>query len=176
MNLSNIHWIAVVVSALVAIASGAIWFGPKTFYPAWSRAMGKNIVTSRFNFAAAELAYIANHYVHLDHDQTWTGSAGLAWTMNQDTTHPTRFSGEMIAQSGLRATPAGGAPNSASLPGRVVVNLSVVQKFSTRTEIRLDLLNIGDSVYRIRDGSGIGVGAPQYGARRTVLGGLTQRF
>ena len=41
MNLSHIHWIAVVVSALVAIASGSIWFGPKTFYPAWSRAMGR---------------------------------------------------------------------------------------------------------------------------------------
>lgn len=40
MSLSNIHWVAVLVSALVAIASGAIWFGPKTFYPAWSKAMG----------------------------------------------------------------------------------------------------------------------------------------
>ena len=41
MSFSNIHWIAVLVSALVGIASGAIWFGPKTFYPAWSKAMGK---------------------------------------------------------------------------------------------------------------------------------------
>lgn len=40
MSLSNINWVAVLVSALVAIASGAIWFGPKTFYPAWSKAMG----------------------------------------------------------------------------------------------------------------------------------------
>ena len=42
MSLSDIHWIAVFVSALVAIASGAIWFGPKTFYPAWSKAMGRS--------------------------------------------------------------------------------------------------------------------------------------
>lgn len=41
MALSNIHWVAVLVSALVGIASGAIWFGPKTFYPAWWRAMGR---------------------------------------------------------------------------------------------------------------------------------------
>lgn len=40
MTFSNIHWVAVLVSALVGIASGAIWFGPKTFYPAWWRAMG----------------------------------------------------------------------------------------------------------------------------------------
>ena len=42
MSLSDVHWIAVFVSALVAIASGAIWFGPKTFYPAWSKAMGRS--------------------------------------------------------------------------------------------------------------------------------------
>lgn len=40
MGLSHINWVAVLVSALVGIASGAIWFGPKTFYPAWWKAMG----------------------------------------------------------------------------------------------------------------------------------------
>ena len=40
MSFSNIHWVAVLVSGLVGIASGAIWFGPKTFYPAWWKAMG----------------------------------------------------------------------------------------------------------------------------------------
>lgn len=40
MELSNVHWVAVAVSALVGIASGAIWFGPKTFYPLWWKAMG----------------------------------------------------------------------------------------------------------------------------------------
>lgn len=43
MSLSHIHWVAVVVSALVAIASGAIWFGPKTFYPAWAKAMRRPV-------------------------------------------------------------------------------------------------------------------------------------
>ena len=41
MSISNIHWVAVLVSGLVGITSGAIWFGPKTFYPAWLKAMGK---------------------------------------------------------------------------------------------------------------------------------------
>jgi hypothetical protein len=40
MSISEINWIAVLVSALVAIASGAIWFGPRTFYPTWWKAMG----------------------------------------------------------------------------------------------------------------------------------------
>jgi hypothetical protein len=37
-------------------------------------------------------------------------------------------------------------------------------------------LNIGDATYEIRNGTGVGVGAPQFGIRRTILAGLTQRF
>jgi hypothetical protein len=33
-----------------------------------------------------------------------------------------------------------------------------------------------DQVYQIRNGSGVGVGNPQFGLRRTFLAGLTQRF
>ncbi|MFZ0509368.1 MAG: hypothetical protein WBG11_14420 [Methylocella sp.] len=44
------------------------------------------------------------------------------------------------------------------------------------TELRLDVLNIGDAVYEIRNGTGVGVGAPQFGIRRAILAGLTQRF
>jgi hypothetical protein len=42
--------------------------------------------------------------------------------------------------------------------------------------LRLDVINVGDSVYKIRDGSGVGVGAPQFGLRRAILAGVTQRF
>lgn len=41
MSFSNIHWVAVLVSGLLGVASGFMWFGPKTFYPAWIKAMGK---------------------------------------------------------------------------------------------------------------------------------------
>ena len=38
-----------------------------------SRALGEDIVSSQFNFSdPAELAYIQNHWVHLDHYQTYT--------------------------------------------------------------------------------------------------------
>jgi len=33
-----------------------------------------------------------------------------------------------------------------------------------------------DEVYQIRSGTGLGVFAPQFGPRRTILAGLTQRF
>lgn len=41
---------------------------------------------------------------------------------------------------------------------------------------RLAILKLFDRVYELRDGSGIGVGAPQFGARRTFVAGLTKTF
>lgn len=37
-----INWLAVISATFVSFISGFIWFGPKTFYPAWWRAMGKS--------------------------------------------------------------------------------------------------------------------------------------
>lgn len=39
---------------------------------------------------------------------------------------------------------------------------------------RLDVVNVFDEVYELRDGSGIG--APQFGQRRGLYGGLTLAF
>ncbi len=151
--------------------------GPWSAYGniAWSRAMGKDITSAQFNFGADELAFIGQNFIHLDHDQTWTGSAGVAYTLNRDSDHPTRFSADAFLQSGLRAsTPT--IPNGISLPTYGTVNLSVVQRLATNTELRLDVLNVGDTVYQIRNGTGVGVGAPQYGLRRAILAGVSQHF
>jgi outer membrane receptor protein involved in Fe transport len=42
--------------------------------------------------------------------------------------------------------------------------------------LRLDVINLFDEIYEIRNGTGVGVGAPQFGPRRIILAGLTQRF
>jgi len=151
--------------------------GPWSVYAnaAWSRAMGKNINSAQFNFQPSELAYIANNFIHLDHDQTWTGSAGAAYVFNQDSATPTHVSADLLIQSGLRAsTPT--VPNGRALPSYATVNVSIVQRINAATQLRLDLLNLADAVYQIRNGSGVGVGAPQYGIRRTILGGVTVKF
>lgn len=157
--------------------------GPWLLYGnlAFSRAIGKEINTAQFNFAAEDLAYIGQHYIHLDHDQRWTSSAGAAYTLNRETKSATRLSVDVFTGSGLRADDATtGVPNGRGLPTYAVANLSVVQKFDLGvgrgTEGRIDVLNVTDARYEIRDGTGVGVGAPQYGLRRTVLAGLTQRF
>ncbi len=151
--------------------------GPWSLYGnlAKSRAMGEDIVSAQYNFSTAELAFIANNWIHLDHDETWAGSAGIAYTLNRTSDQPTRFSVDSILQSGLRAsTPT--IPNGTATPMYGVVNLSVVQKLRSGTELRLDVLNVGDTIYEIRNGTGVGVGAPQYGLRRTILAGVTQHF
>jgi outer membrane receptor protein involved in Fe transport len=140
-----------------------------------SKAMGEDIISGQFNFSPDDLAFIANHFIHLDHDQTYSASAGVAYTIPST---KTRLSASMIFGSGLRASTTG--PNSASLPDYQQVNLSVVQKLDTGMfqgiELRLDVINLFDEQYQIRNGTGVGVGAPQFGPRRTILAGLTQRF
>ena len=152
--------------------------GPLSMYAnaAWSRAVGKDINSAQFNFDPGDLAFIRGNFIHLDHDQTWTGSAGVSYIFGQDSIHPTRISGDLVVQSGLRATIPGGVPNGTSLPMYATANMSIIQSVSARARIRLDVLNIADNVYQIRDGSGVGVGASQYGIRRTVLAGVTYKF
>ncbi|CAB4981737.1 unannotated protein [freshwater metagenome] len=40
MIFSEINFVGVFVAFLVSFISGAIWFGPKTFYPVWMKARG----------------------------------------------------------------------------------------------------------------------------------------
>ena len=36
----GLNWLGILVAFLFSFMSGAIWFGPKTFYPIWMRARG----------------------------------------------------------------------------------------------------------------------------------------
>jgi outer membrane receptor protein involved in Fe transport len=44
------------------------------------------------------------------------------------------------------------------------------------TTLRFDIVNLFDTIYEIRDGSGIGVFAPQFGPRRGFFFGITQKL
>ena len=41
---------------------------------------------------------------------------------------------------------------------------------------RLDVVNLFDTAYELRDGTGVGVNAPQYGARLGFFGSLGYSF
>lgn len=139
-----------------------------------ARAQGMDIVSSQFNFdPTLELPYIASHFIYVDHDQTTSASAGATYKAGD-----TRLSLDAIYGSGLRATGADGIPNGVRLPAYVQVNMSVSQHLAWLggVDARLDLINAFDRAYEIRNGSGVGVGAPQWGPRRGVFVGLSKAF
>ncbi len=37
-----VPWVGVLVAVLVSFMANFVWFGPKTFYPVWARALGKS--------------------------------------------------------------------------------------------------------------------------------------
>jgi outer membrane receptor protein involved in Fe transport len=148
--------------------------GPLTAYAnvAFSQAKGKDIISSQFNFDPGDLAYIKDHYIYLDHDQTVTASAGAAYR----TEHGTRVSADVLFGSGLRRD--GDVPNGSKLPAYTQVNLGASQELAALggVTLRADVINVFDEKYEIRDGSGIGVGAPQWGPRRGVFVGVSKSF
>ena len=134
---------------------------------AYSVAQATQVETGQFNFEPDELAFISKHFVFLDHDQTFTSSGGAFYGWQGF-----GFRFDYLYGSGLRS----GFANTGNLPFYIQANAGVSKRFSVPylgwAEARVDCLNIGDETYLLRDGSGIGVGAPQYGPRRTVFAGI----
>ena len=140
---------------------------------AYSSAHGKKVDSSQFLFDPDEFAYIQKHYVYLDHDQTSTVSAGTSYLYQP---FGTRVYADLLYGSGLRD----GFANTGKLPAYYTLNLGVEKSFRIphfgQAKARFDVVNLLDRVYELRDGSGIGVGAPQFGQRRGIYGGLSIDF
>ncbi|HEX3665751.1 MAG TPA: TonB-dependent receptor [Rhizomicrobium sp.] len=142
-------------------------------------ATGEDIVSSQFDFDPDELSYISNHHIHLDHEQALTISGGGSYNWDG-----TIFSTDLIYGSGLRADyvlPNGDAvPNGDHLPGYVQVNLGVSRSFAIADAkgftARFDIINLFDEKYEIRNGTGVGVGAPQWGPSRGFFVGISKQL
>jgi outer membrane receptor protein involved in Fe transport len=147
-------------------------------------AKGKDIESAQFNFTQVDLDYIANNYIHLDHEQQHTASGGVSYLWRD-----TRFSTDFLLGSGLRAdlplpagetTPYGGTsiPNGEHLPYYTQVNTGLTHVFTIpgngTLTTRFDVINLFDKVYQIRNGTGVGVGAPQFGPRRGLFFGVSK--
>jgi hypothetical protein len=144
---------------------------------AWQYAHAKDIDSAQFNFSADDLAYIAQNYIHLDHEQELTASGGVSYVWDH-----TRISADFLLGSGLRADetlPDGSSiPNGAHLPYYTQVNLGANHVFhlgdAGTLTARVDVINVFDKSYEIRNGTGVGVGAPQFGPRRGLFFGLSK--
>jgi outer membrane receptor protein involved in Fe transport len=136
---------------------------------AYSQTAARNIDSMQFEIANDELAYIAGHNIHQDHDQKYTASAGGSYTLKQNT----RFYTDFLYGDGLRA----GFANTEKLPGYYPVNVGVEHVIHTdsrrKMKLRFDCLNVFNEVYELRNGTGIGIAAPAYGQRRGFYGGIS---
>ncbi len=145
----------------------------------WQAAHGKQVESSQFNFSQDDLNYIANNYIHLDHEGRVAASGGASYLWRG-----TRFSTDLVFGTGLRTSlqlPDGSSiPNGGHVPSYTQINLGLSHAFrlagSSTLTARFDVINVTDKTYEIRDGSGIGVFAPQYGPRRGFFGGVAWDF
>ena len=136
----------------------------------YERAAGRNITSSEFEFGPDDLAYISTHYIPLDHQQiiSLSGGASYKW-------QGTIFSTDFIYGSGLRRD--GATPNGDHVPAYITVNLGVSHKFDfcgRPDRARSTSSMSSTKSIEIRDGTGVGVGAPQFGARRGFFAGLSK--
>jgi len=50
----QINFAAVFVASISSFVIGAVWFGPKTFYPVWMRALGREVPAERVKMSGGE--------------------------------------------------------------------------------------------------------------------------
>jgi outer membrane receptor protein involved in Fe transport len=128
--------------------------------------------SNQYLLDAATYAYLLNNYHYTDDMQRMTGSAGASYRWEN-----MLFTTSLIYGSGLRS----GFANIDHATPYASVNLGVSREFQLAPgdkplTVRFDIVNLFDQIYELRDGSGIGVFAPQFGPRRGYYFGLSQKL
>ncbi|MDT3501407.1 TonB-dependent receptor [Stenotrophomonas maltophilia] len=145
------------------------------FNAAYNKAIGTQVITGQYNLDPDALAYVADHWIHLDHDQKLTSSGGVSYAFAGHNRIGTNY----VFGSGLRSDTES-VPNGGELPSYLQVNLSAGHDFNADSghplHAQLALVNALDRSYQLRDGGGVGVFAPQWGPRRGAYLSLQQDF
>jgi outer membrane receptor protein involved in Fe transport len=133
-----------------------------------------------------ELQYLQTHWIYTDHNQFVTGSAGVSYELCGRALTPgelwwnnvcgTTLTGDMIYGSGLRT----GDANISSERPYEQFNVGIKRDFwmpdGKPLTLRFDVVNIADEIYQIRNGTGIGVFASQFGPRRGFYFGISKKI
>ena len=119
-----------------------------------------------------EFAYVSQHYIYLDHNQALTASGGLSYVWWQTT-----FGVEGTYEDGLRE----GFVNTGKLKPNVQFDLSasrsvLLSEALGTVDLRVAVINVLDRKNEIRNGTGIGVGAPAWGPRAALYFGIAKPF
>jgi outer membrane receptor protein involved in Fe transport len=147
-----------------------------------SRAQGKDWSSSQFLFDPGDAAFVKTHWIYLDHDQTVSGSFGASYLW-KELHGSTRVYVDALYGSGLRTDGMSGGqviPNGGTVPAYYSLNTGVEQTFKVGArralKARLDIVNVTDNIYELRNGSGVGVNAAAFGERRGIFGSLGYAF
>jgi outer membrane receptor protein involved in Fe transport len=129
-------------------------------------------ISNQYLLDATTYNYLLTHWHYTDDMQRMTGSAGASYRWDKNL-----FTVNMIYGSGLRS----GFANEDRTTPYASVNLGVSRELQLAPNdkpitVRFDIVNVFDQIYELRDGSGIGVFAPQYGPRRGFYFGLSQKL
>ena len=130
--------------------------------------------------------YLSTHWIYTDHTQIVTGSAGAIYQFCGRASTPgemwwnslcgTKVSADMIYGSGLRT----GDANIGTEPPYAQFNTGIAHEFAMPDgkplTVRFDIVNLFDTIYQLRSGTGIGVFAPQYGPRRGYFVGISKKI
>jgi outer membrane receptor protein involved in Fe transport len=137
-----------------------------------------------------QFQYLQTHWIYTDHNQFVTASAGAVYTACGRPVTPaetfgvagismcgTKFSADVIYGSGLRS----GDANISTVPAYTQVNVGIKRDFFLPNDplpmtVRFDVVNLFDHIYEIRDGTGIGVFASQFGPRRGFFLGVSKKI
>lgn len=145
-------------------------YGNFSYVQTWAR----DIDSVENEFADNALAYVANHSIQLDHQGRYTGSGGVAYEFLKDT----KVHSDFLYGNGLRA----GFANLVRLPAYWTHNVGIEHVWHLNSHsieelmLRFDCINVFNTVYEIRNGTGVGIAAPAYGPRRGYYVGLTLAF
>ncbi len=139
---------------------------------AYARQVATQFVSNQYLLGYDDYIYALTHYIPTDHSQTLTTSAGVSYPVWDNT----KASMDMIYGSGLRD----GDHNLMHLPGYTQFNLGLSHEFVLPDwkpfTLRFDVVNLFDHIYELRNGTGIGTFAPQWGPRRGFFIGYSQKF
>ncbi len=139
---------------------------------ALARQVATQFATNQYLQGYYQYLYALTNYIPTDHSQTISASAGISYPVWDRT----KASLDMIYGTGLR----NGFDNLTSLPAYTQFNLGLSHEFILPDwkplTVRFDVVNLFDNIYELRDGTGIGIFAPQWGPRRGFFLGISQKF
>ncbi|KXU99650.1 hypothetical protein AD929_15170 [Gluconobacter potus] len=154
---------------------GSSWrHGPWSLFGNFSyvKTSARDINSAQYQFDPAELAYIRNHAIQLDHQGEFTATAGASWTTKHDMAYA-----DFVYGYGLRS----GFANLEKEPQYDVFNIGYQHTFTKvpfghDIKVRADVVNLFDKRYQLRDGSGVGIYQAQYGQRRGTFFAVVSEF